>query len=106
MNDESKNLFVLLLITSILGLAVTAENLSIVKLVVDETQDRLGNNGMPVTMPLGNAGQSPLFNSISAHYLSYRKAPQRNLVKEPFYIMLLRLVGAVKMLLTLEKLKL
>lgn len=41
----------------------------IVKLVVDSTQIRLGNLGSPSSLPSGNAGQHPLFNSISAHYL-------------------------------------
>ena len=41
----------------------------IVKLVVDSTQVRLGNIGTPTVIPAGNAGQHPLFNSISAHYL-------------------------------------
>jgi hypothetical protein len=41
----------------------------IIKLVVDSTQARLGNLGTPVAIPAGNAGQHPLFNLISAHYL-------------------------------------
>jgi hypothetical protein len=41
----------------------------IIKLVVDSTQVRLGNLGTPTSIPAGNAGQSPLFNLISAHYL-------------------------------------
>lgn len=41
----------------------------IVKIVVDSTQVRLGNLGTPSTIPAGNAGQHPSFNSIAAHYL-------------------------------------
>ena len=75
-----KNLLVLLLITSILvSCSNSRKPKLIVKLVVDETQDRLGNNGMPVTMPLGNAGQSPLFNSISAHYLELSQSASTQL---------------------------
>ena len=75
-----KNLFVLLLITSILvSCSNSRKPKLIVKLVVDETQGRLGNNGMPVTMPLGNAGQSPLFNSISAHYLELSQSASTQL---------------------------
>ncbi|PWU01849.1 MAG: hypothetical protein C5B52_06645, partial [Bacteroidetes bacterium] len=35
----------------------------------DSTQARLNNMGEPSTMPPGNAGQSPVFNSMSAHYI-------------------------------------
>jgi hypothetical protein len=41
----------------------------IVKLEVDPNQERLGNVGTPVGIPAGNAGQNPVFNAISAHYL-------------------------------------
>jgi hypothetical protein len=41
----------------------------IVKIVVDPTQVRLGNTGSPNTIPAGNAGQDPVFNSIAGHYL-------------------------------------
>jgi hypothetical protein len=34
----------------------------------DPNQERLDNFGNPATMPAGNAGQSPIFNKISAHY--------------------------------------
>lgn len=34
----------------------------------DPNQVRLDNFGNPATMPAGNAGQSPIFNKISAHY--------------------------------------
>jgi hypothetical protein len=41
----------------------------IVRIVVDSNQIRLGNLGLPSTIPAGNAGQSPRFNKISSHYL-------------------------------------
>lgn len=40
----------------------------IVKLSVDSNQQRLGNTGQPTGIGAGNAAQSPVFNSISAHY--------------------------------------
>ena len=43
----------------------------IIKIEVDSTLDRLGNNGLPVTMPAGHAGQNPLFSKIAAHYLEF-----------------------------------
>jgi hypothetical protein len=47
----------------------------IVKLVLNENQERLGNNGSPVYLPIGNAGQNPIFNGISAHYLELAQGP-------------------------------
>lgn len=41
----------------------------IVKLLVDSNQVRLGNTGNQSSIPSGNSAQSPIFNSISAHYL-------------------------------------
>ena len=35
----------------------------------DSTQERLNAFGQPSTMPPGNAGQSPRFNLMSAHYV-------------------------------------
>ncbi len=35
----------------------------------DSTQARLNAVGSPSTIPVGNAGQSPRFNTMSAHYL-------------------------------------
>lgn len=43
----------------------------IIKIKVDSTLDRLGNNGLPVTMPAGHAGQNPTVNKIGAHYLEF-----------------------------------
>jgi hypothetical protein len=36
---------------------------------LDSTQVRLDNFGQPTGVPAGNAGQSPMFNGISAHYI-------------------------------------
>lgn len=41
----------------------------IFKFKFDPTQERLDGFGNPSTIPDGNAGQSPMFNSISAHYI-------------------------------------
>lgn len=41
----------------------------IVKFRFDPTQERLGNLGTPVGIPVGNAAQSPDFNTMSAHYI-------------------------------------
>ncbi len=41
----------------------------IFKYKLDSTQVRLGNFGQPVSVPSGNAGQSPKFNAISSHYM-------------------------------------
>jgi hypothetical protein len=43
----------------------------IVKIKVDSTLGRLGNNGQPVAMPSGHAGQNPIVNKIGAHYLEF-----------------------------------
>ena len=41
----------------------------IFKFKFDPTQERLNNVGAPAAMPAGHAGQSPSFNTMSAHYL-------------------------------------
>jgi hypothetical protein len=41
----------------------------IFKFAFDPNQERLNNLGQPSTVPAGHAAQSPIFNSISAHYL-------------------------------------
>ncbi len=48
---------------------VTNQPQLIIKLTVNPEQARLGNDGSPTTIPNENAGQNPIFNSISAHYL-------------------------------------
>jgi hypothetical protein len=52
------------------------EPMLIIKFKFDENQTRLNNLGQPSTIPAGNAAQSPLFNSISAHYVEL--APNAN----------------------------
>lgn len=41
----------------------------IIKLKFDPNQERLGNLGQPVTIPSGNAAQSPSINRMSANYI-------------------------------------
>lgn len=45
------------------------EPMLIVKFKFDPNQARLDNFGQPSTVAAGNAAQSPIFNTISAHYL-------------------------------------
>lgn len=52
------------------------EPMLIVKFKFDPTQARLNNLGLPSTVPAGNAAQSPIFNTISAHYIEF--APNAN----------------------------
>lgn len=40
----------------------------IIKFKFDPNQERLNNLGLPSTIPTGNAGQTPDFREISAHY--------------------------------------
>jgi hypothetical protein len=49
--------------------ATIEEPMLIIKFKFDENQARLNNLGQPSTIPLGNGAQSPLFNTISAHYI-------------------------------------
>lgn len=50
---------------------LTVEPQLIVKFKFDPTQVRLDNLGNPSTIPVGNAAQSPIFNTISSHYLEF-----------------------------------
>jgi len=50
---------------------LTEEPQLIIRFKFDPTQVRLDNIGQPSTVPAGNAAQSPIFNSISAHYLEF-----------------------------------
>jgi hypothetical protein len=50
---------------------VVEEPQLIIKFKFDPTQIRLNNIGQPSTVASGNAAQSPIFNSISAHYLEF-----------------------------------
>ena len=52
------------------------EPMLIIKFKFDENQTRLNNLGQPSTIPAGNAAQSPIFNTISAHYIEL--APNAN----------------------------
>ena len=49
---------------------VASPNL-IIKFKFDPTQERLNNLGQPSVVASGNAAQSPIFNSISSHYLEF-----------------------------------
>jgi hypothetical protein len=41
----------------------------VLKFKFDSTQARLNNIGQPQAVPAGNAGQNPVFNKMSAHYI-------------------------------------
>lgn len=43
----------------------------VMKFRFDSTQVRLDNLGLPATLPLGHAAQSPRFNKMSAHYIEF-----------------------------------
>ncbi|MFT5753905.1 MAG: hypothetical protein ACI9FW_000806 [Flavobacterium sp.] len=47
---------------------VSTEPNLIIKFKFDANQVRLNNIGQPAIIPVGNAAQTPIFNSISAHY--------------------------------------
>ena len=47
----------------------TVSNNIIFKFKFDSTQARLNNIGQTSPLPAGNAGQNPLFNGMSAHYI-------------------------------------
>lgn len=49
---------------------VASPNL-IIKFKFDPTQERLNNLGQPSVVASGNATQSPVFNSISSHYVEF-----------------------------------
>ncbi len=48
----------------------------IIKFKFDPTQARLDNFGQPSTLAAGHAAQSPIFNTISSHYIEF--APNEN----------------------------
>ena len=52
------------------------EPMLIIKFKFDPTQARLNNLGQPSTVAAGNAAQSPIFNTIGAHYMEL--APNAN----------------------------
>ena len=45
------------------------EPMLIIKFQFNENQERLNNLGEPSVVAVGNAAQSPIFNTISAHYI-------------------------------------
>src|SRR5690606_1075788 len=47
------------------------EPMLIVKFRFDPNQARLNNLGAPTPVPAGNAAQTPIFHSISSHYLEF-----------------------------------
>ena len=47
----------------------SSEPMLIIKFKFDPTQARLNNIGQPATIPAGNAAQTPVFNTISSHYV-------------------------------------
>ncbi|HLF50665.1 hypothetical protein [Flavobacterium sp.] len=55
---------------------VKTEPMLIVKFQFDENQVRLNNLGQPAGVSAGNAAQSPIFNTISSHYIEL--APNAN----------------------------
>lgn len=55
------------------GEDVVEEPSLVFKFKFDSNQERLDGFGKPSTMPSGHAGQSPIFNSISAHYIELAK---------------------------------
>lgn len=55
---------------------VAVEPQLIIKFKFDPTQVRLNSLGQPSTLPSGNAAQSPVFNTISAHY--FELAPNQH----------------------------
>lgn len=47
------------------------EPMLVIKFKFDPTQVRLNNLGQPATVAAGNAAQTPIFNSISSHYIEF-----------------------------------
>ncbi|MEJ0102605.1 MAG: hypothetical protein WDO19_08655 [Bacteroidota bacterium] len=56
------------------GASVTSTHNLIFKFKFDSTQARLNNIGQPSVLAPGHAGQSPLFNKMSAHYIELAPA--------------------------------
>ena len=48
-----------------------AEPMLIVKFKFDPSQERLNNLGQPSFVPFGHAAQTPVFNTISSHYIEF-----------------------------------
>jgi|SRR6218665_2175210 len=70
-----KKIFIVLLLAAVAvpffscSNETSEEPMLIVKFKFDPNQARLNNIGQPSAVAAGNAAQSPIFNSISAHYL-------------------------------------
>jgi hypothetical protein len=47
------------------------EPMLIIKFKFDSNQARLNNLGQPTTVPSGHSAQSPIFNTISSHYIEF-----------------------------------
>ena len=81
-NQMKKSCFILLLLITIVAPFFSCsedkedEPMLIIKFQFDPNQARLNNFGQPSTIAPGNAAQSPIFNTISAHYLEM--APNAN----------------------------
>lgn len=76
-----KLICVILLVTAVMPFVCCSssdseEPMLIVKFKFDPNQARLNNLGNPSTVAAGNAAQSPIFNTISSHYLEL--APNAN----------------------------
>lgn len=75
MNTATNRLFALLGIVAFLVTGCQKNDVDtpspklVLKFKFDSTQVRLNNIGQPATMPAGHAGQSPVFNKMSAHYI-------------------------------------
>jgi hypothetical protein len=75
-SGTNRHLFLFIAIVSILlsGCSKEEDNINegpylILRFKFDSTQARLNNVGQPSVMPAGHAGQSPVFNKMSAHYV-------------------------------------
>lgn len=79
-----KKLFILLFILTFSFSFISCEDLDdvepnpmlIIKFKFDPNQERLNNLGQQSVIPVGNLAQSPIFNSISSHYIEL--APNAN----------------------------
>ena len=76
-----KNLLYLLLLSAVIFSCedtddTPVEPMLIIKFKFDKDQVRLNNLGQPSTVLAGNAAQSPIFNTISSHYIEL--APNAN----------------------------
>lgn len=71
-----KFIFITIAVALVLGFFAcnsedSREPMLIVKFQFDPNQARLNNFGAPEPVPSGNAAQTPVFNSISSHYLEF-----------------------------------